>query len=201
MFTGLVTRVGTLQSVEAGEAGGTLFVQHEAWEDPVEEGESIAVNGCCLTASHVGPEQFRCELLKETLDRTSLGGKRVGDALNLERALRVGDRLGGHILSGHIDGVAEIDEIRPVGRDRELIFQCDPALSGGMVMKGSIACDGISLTLASISKGAFSVHIIPFTLEQTNLGSCMVGDVANVEIDMIGKYVKKHLDEHGMATS
>jgi riboflavin synthase len=198
MFTGLITSLGRIEAIEANDAGGTIVVQHEPWDDPVEQGESIAVNGCCLTASGVEPGRFRCELLKETLDRTSLGQNGVGDRINLERALSVGDRLGGHILSGHIDGLGKISEIRELGRDREYAISCDPCLANGMVMKGSIACDGISLTLTGVSTNGFSVHIIPFTLEHTNLGFHKAGNFVNIEIDMIGKYVKKHLADAGL---
>jgi riboflavin synthase len=195
MFTGLITRLGGVESVETGESGGTLVITHEPWDEPVEEGESIAVNGCCLTASSVESGRFRCELLKETLDRTSLGQEGSGGQVNLERALRVGDRLGGHILSGHIDGVAEVSAIRERGRDREFSFTCAENLAEGMVLKGSIACDGISLTLTDVKASGFAVHIIPYTLEHTNLGTRKAGDRVNIEIDMIGKYVKKYLSD------
>ncbi len=156
-------------------------------------GESVAVNGCCLTVTAHDAETCRFEAGPETLRRTNLGDLRNGDRVNLERSLRVGDRLGGHIVQGHIDGVGRIERILSDGAWVMIWFACPPELSAQMVSKGSVAVDGVSLTLVDVEDGRFSVALIPHTLAHTTLGFKRPGDPVNLETDLLAKYVQKCL--------
>ena len=193
MFTGLVEKVGRLVALDSTGAGATVRVAHDAWETPLVQGESVAVQGACLTVASVGAGEFVCDVLAETLDRTTLASTPAGAALNLERALRLGDRLGGHMVSGHVDGLGTLAGVRRAGRDRVLRVACAGELLRGIVSKGSIAVDGVSLTVAALDPDAFEVAIIPTTWEQTSLGVRQVGDRVNLETDMLGKYVQRLL--------
>ncbi len=200
MFTGLIQQVGSL--VRRETAGGLrLVIAADSWTPPLAIGESVAVNGVCLTVAGLQERTFTCDVLRETLDRTSLGARQPGGALNLERALRMGDPLGGHMMTGHVDGTGTLVQKRAVGRDWVLTITCAGALLRGMVLKGSIAVDGISLTIAGLDSRSFSVHIIPLTWNQTNLSQLRVGDVMNLETDIIGKHVRRRLeaDQSGSA--
>jgi riboflavin synthase len=193
MFTGLVEAVGELRRSERSQGGASLVIACPAWETGLVLGESIAVQGACLTVTSFDATSFTCDVLDETLDRTNLGEKSIGDALNLERALKLGDRLGGHMVSGHIDAVGTIAEIRPAGRDRILFVQCAPDIAAGIVEKGSISIDGISLTVSVVTENRFAVDLIPFTWEHTSLRDRHQGDRVNLETDMFGKYVQRYL--------
>jgi len=198
MFTGLIERVGRLASMDRRGAGAVLRVTHDAWSEPLVEGESVAVQGACLTVVRVEPDAFECDALAETLDRTSLGRTQRGDRLNLERAMRATDRMGGHFVSGHVDGGGRLVERRESGHDWVLRIGCTPELGDGIVLKGSVACDGVSLTVSARADEAFEVSVIPFTWAHTSLSYLAPGDEVNIETDMLGKYVRRYT---GAATS
>lgn len=190
MFTGLVQTVGEVTSF----SGGQLSVQFDAsaWlDDPIKSGESVAVNGCCLTT--VQEKALEFELSPETIERTACDKFKVGTRLNLERAMRPIDRLGGHIVQGHVDGVGEISAIQPNGEHTEFVFQIDSACDRYLIDKGSVTVDGISLTVVNPEQGKFSVWVIPHTLDHTNLMDAKVGDKVNVEFDVLAKHVEKLL--------
>ena len=190
MFTGLVQQVGRLEQISfQGEAGRLALAAR--FDSPLQIGESIAVNGACLTLVEQHGEKLVFDVLRETFDKTSLRDKGPGSPLNLERALRVGDPLGGHLVSGHVDGTGAVRRIESAGRDKALIVAA-PSQLPEIVSKGSIAIDGISLTVVEVSptEGTFSVHVIPHTWSQTALSALAQGSRVNLETDMIGKYVR-----------
>jgi riboflavin synthase len=193
MFTGLVEKVGLLGSLQRTPDGARISVQCDAWMAPLVPGESVAVQGACLTVVESYAGGFGCDVLEETLRRTGLGGKRPGARLNLERALRADGRLGGHLVTGHIDGTGSVAALRNTGRDWELDVACDAALCAGIVLKGSISCDGVSLTVARVSGSMFGINIIPFTWQHTSLSALRAGDMVNLETDYIGKYVLQYM--------
>ena len=195
MFTGLVQAMGRILRAEDEGAGRRLAIEWEGLDDddPIELGESIAVNGCCLTAVAIDGERFEVQAGPETLLRTNLGARGAGDRVNLERSLRVGDRLGGHFVQGHVDTVATLRERRTEGEWEFLAFAIDPAWTPLMVPKGSIAVDGVSLTLVEVSEEGFSVMLIPHTLAVTTLGLLRPGDAVNIETDMLARHVRKLL--------
>lgn len=189
MFTGIVEMRGTLVSRD----GHRLVVRGErAFADPV-RGESIAVNGCCLTLEVCRGAEMVFHTLSETLDRTNLGRLKIGAAVNLERALRLGDRLGGHMVSGHVDAVGEVVE-RVKRGDVELTVGFPPELAPYIVRKGSIAVDGVSLTVARLEADRFTVCLIPVTLADTALAERAPGDRVNLETDLAGKYILRRFE-------
>ncbi|WZO98448.1 riboflavin synthase [Isosphaeraceae bacterium EP7] len=195
MFTGLVQVLGRLDRSEVQEQGRRLTI---AWpgldgSEPFALGESIAVNGCCLTVVHAEADAFDAEAGPETLLRTNLGELAAGAPVNLERSLRLGDRLGGHFVQGHVDTTATLLERRPEGEWQFLAFGIAPEWTTLLVEKGSIAVDGVSLTLVSVGPDRFSVMLIPHTLAATTLGTLKVGDRVNIEADMLAKHVRKLL--------
>ena len=193
MFTGLIERTGRLEALHRVGGGGRLTVAHDPWTPALEPGESIAVQGACLTVARPEPGRFVCDVLEESLRRTSLGDKPPGARLNLERARRAGDRFGGHFVTGHVDGTgALVSRGRADAGDWVLRISCPEALIGGIVPKGCIACDGVSLTVVDLDPDGFSVHVIPFTLDRTSLGDLRPGDAVNIETDLLGKYVQRH---------
>jgi riboflavin synthase len=191
MFTGLVEALGRVEEMIEEGAGRRLRIGWPGLAEPLALGESVAVNGCCLTVVAAEPGRFTVQAGPETLLRTNLGEKRAGDPVNLERSLRVGDRLGGHFVQGHIDTTARLVERRPEGEWEFLAFAIDPAWTPLMVPKGSIAVDGVSLTLVEVTPDGFSVMLIPHTLAVTTLGTLQPGDRVNVETDMLAKHVRK----------
>lgn len=194
MFTGIIQGLGRV--FERRPAGGGVVFGIEAdflLTDPA-EGESIAVNGACLTARNIQHNRFYADASPETLQRTGLGLLHAGSQVNLERALRLCDRLGGHLVSGHVDCLGQVAERKALGDFTLFSFSLDAALSKYVIEKGSIAINGISLTVNRCGQGFFEVSIIPHTLENTTLGRLSPGDRVNVEVDMIGKYVEKLLD-------
>lgn len=193
MFTGIIE--GTGKIVAKRSVGGGVGLDIDAGfelRDPA-EGESIAVNGVCLTAYDIRGRRFSADVSPETLSRTKLGRLTAGMEVNLERALRLSDRLGGHIVSGHVDCLAEVSTKKEVGDYTIYSFTLPQAQSRYIIEKGSIAIDGISLTVNSCGDGFFEVSIIPHTLKMTTLVSLRIGDVVNIEVDVIGKYVEKLL--------
>ena len=195
MFTGLIEKIGRIERIERIETGARLTIAHDAWTSPLVPGDSVAVQGACLTVTRPAAQSFTCDVLEETLQRTTLAHAESGMAVNLERAMRAGDRFGGHMVSGHVDGVGVVRRIENSGRDIILEIACAPELLGGMVMKGSIAIDGISLTITGISDEAFAVTLIPFTREHTTLNNRKPGDAVNLELDMLGKYVRRYMEQ------
>ncbi|MFO7607258.1 MAG: riboflavin synthase [Desulfurivibrionaceae bacterium] len=193
MFTGIIQGRGVI--LEKRPAGGGLVFGIEAdfdLADPA-EGESIAINGVCLTAREISGRRFLADVSPESLKRTNLGRISVGGTVNLERALKLSDRLGGHLVSGHVDGVAEIVSRDPRGDFVVFTFGVPEGLGRYIIEKGSITIDGISLTVNRVDDRSFSVSIIPHTLEITTLGKLAQGDQVNLEVDLIGKYVEKLL--------
>jgi riboflavin synthase len=193
MFTGLVEALGVVHELTADGAGRLLVIEAPSLTGELALGESVAVNGACLTVVAHDATTCRFQAGPETLRRTNLGDLHAGDRVNLERSLRVGDRLGGHIVQGHIDGVGRIDRILSDGEWVLMWFACPSDLSAQMVRKGSVAVDGVSLTLVDVEDGLFSVALIPHTLALTTLGFKRPGDPVNLETDLLAKYVQKCL--------
>jgi len=194
MFSGIVEDVGVLQALEEKDKGVLLRVgvrKIDAGELVL--GESVAVNGVCLTVVSVEDGSFSVDASHETLSRTNLSGLQAGSRVNLERSLRVGDRMGGHIVTGHVDGVVGVQSISPVGESRVFSFSIPAALAKYVVEKGSVAVDGVSLTVNSVRGTEFSVNIIPYTLRETTFSEFRRGREVNIECDIIGKYVEKML--------
>jgi riboflavin synthase len=190
MFTGIVEGLATVQRVQDEGAGRTLHLAL-AFAHEVHLGESIAINGVCLTVVHQHEQSCRFQAGPETLSRTNLGDLRQGDQVNIERALKLSDRLGGHFVQGHVDGTGFIDTRQLQGDWETIWFRCAEELTSQMVPKGSIAVDGVSLTLVDVQKSRFSVALIPHTLSCTTLGFKQVGAKVNLETDLIGKYVAR----------
>lgn len=193
MFTGLVEVMGRVERVQEEAAGRRLVLRWPGLAEPIAMGESVSVCGCCLTVVAHGGETFEVQAGPETLERTNLGTKKAGDAVNLERSLRVGDRLGGHFVQGHIDATAALASRRDEGDWQYLGFALDPAWMPLLVPKGSIAVDGVSLTIVDALHDGFSVMMIPHTLAATTLGTLKEGDRVNIEADMIAKHVRRLL--------
>jgi riboflavin synthase len=190
MFTGLIQDVGTVEAVEAGLDGARIRVVTELAPE-IAEGDSVAVNGICLTATTVDSAGFETEAMNQTLEVTALGGLEVEARVNLELAMKVSDRLGGHIVQGHADGVGKVVEVEEDGFARRLRVELAPELLRYVVAKGSIALDGVSLTVADLGDSWAVVSLIPETLERTNLGAAAPGDELNVECDVVAKYVER----------
>jgi riboflavin synthase len=186
MFTGLVQQLGTLTSLEGGRLAVTATLAGE-----LSVGDSVAVNGACLTATSVTPDAFTADVMEETLRRTALGALRPGDPVNLELPLRAADRLGGHFVQGHVDGVGTVAAVHDEGFSRLVEIEAEAGLMRYVVEKGSIAVDGVSLTVASLGDGTFGVSLIPETLERTTLGRASPGDSVNLEVDVLAKYVER----------
>ena len=195
MFTGIVEETGIIERIKPAAKAIQFTVQARKCGRDLKIGDSIAVNGCCLTvvklASRGGGKLVRFDLLRETWQRTNLQFTRAGSLVNLERALEVGGRLGGHFVTGHIDGTGKIIRWEKTGQDHVLEIAAPPEVMRYVVFKGSIAMDGISLTLAAVRRKSFRLWIIPHTYEVTTLRERKVGDVVNLEADIIGKYVRQ----------
>ncbi len=190
MFTGLVQDVGRVEAVKTGAGGARLRIASRLGAE-VEPGGSVAVSGVCLTATAADRGGFDTEAMNQTLAVSSLGGIEVGSRVNLELAMRASDRLGGHILQGHVDGVGEVVSVAPDGFARRLRVALGPELSRYVVERGSIALDGVSLTVAALAEDWAEVALIPETLERTILGEAAAGDGLNVECDIVAKYVER----------
>jgi riboflavin synthase len=190
MFTGLVEDLGTVAAVDATGDGVRLTLESRLARE-LGEGDSVAVNGVCLTALGICGERFGADVMHETLRRSSLGEVAAGSRVNLELALRVDARLGGHMMQGHVDGVGAVTAVRQDGFARVVTVEADPSLLRYVVEKGSIAVDGVSLTVARVGDSDFDVSLIPETLERTNLGRAAPGAPVNLEVDILAKYVEK----------
>jgi riboflavin synthase len=193
MFTGIVEGTGTVVAlaVAAGGDGARLEVEAPWPAGDLRLGESVAVNGCCLTVAAPAAAGFVADLVAETLRRTALGGLAVGARVNLERPMALGGRLGGHLVQGHVDGVARILDRTPVELGEEVRVELPPDLERYVVEKGSIAVDGVSLTVAGVGPGWFAVALVPHTLEVTTLGDRRPGDPVQLEVDVVAKYVER----------
>jgi riboflavin synthase len=191
VFTGLIEDVGKIQRIAPRRSGMELSISCGLPVAEIQLGDSIAVDGACLTVTAMQGLGFSVDVSSETLQRTTLGKRRAGGRVNLERALRLGDRLGGHIVSGHIDGIAVLSAREQTGEFTRLVFSAPEQLLKYIIEKGSVAIDGISLTVNTVTGRDFSVMIIPHTLEKTTLAGKAAGDQVNIENDLIGKYVEK----------
>jgi riboflavin synthase len=190
VFTGLIQDVGTVESIDAGAEGARLRVATELGAE-IAAGDSVAVNGVCLTAVSVDAAGFATEAMNRTLEVTALGGLEVGGRVNLEPAMRASDRLGGHIVQGHVDGVGEVVSVEEDGFARRLRVEPPGELLRYAVDRGSVALDGVSLTIAELGEGWIEVSLIPETLERTTLGEADAGRKLNVECDVVAKYVER----------
>jgi riboflavin synthase len=193
MFTGIVEGTGTVAALAVAADGGGARLEVEApWlAGDLRLGESVAVNGCCVTVAAPVAAGFAADLVAETLRRTALGGLAAGDRVNLERPMALGGRLGGHLVQGHVDGVARIIGRTAVGDGEEVRVELPGALERYVVEKGSIAVDGVSLTVAGVGPGWFAVALVPHTLEVTTLGDRRPGDPVQLEVDVVAKYVER----------
>jgi riboflavin synthase len=190
MFTGLIEDIGRIESLESGEDGARVRIATRLAPE-IAEGDSVAVNGVCLTATAVDADGFETEAMNQTLTVTALGGLNSGDSVNLELAMKASDRLGGHIVQGHADGVGTVLAIEDDGFARRLRVDLGPKLIRYVVEKGSITLNGVSLTVADLGDSWAVVSLIPETLERTTLGEAEVGDKLNVECDVVAKYVER----------
>jgi riboflavin synthase len=195
MFTGLIEATGTIDALDPSASGQRLRVSTPIAAE-LRIGDSIAVNGVCLTATEIGPFGFSAIVSPETLRVTSLGGFTPGRLVNLERPLRADGRLGGHFVLGHVDAMGRIADLKPDGDCYWLSVECSPEFSPLLIPKGSVAVDGISLTIAALAGEQFAVQIVPHTWDHTALRTARVGDVVNLEGDVIGKYVARLLAAH-----
>ncbi|HEY8900064.1 MAG TPA: riboflavin synthase [Chthoniobacterales bacterium] len=193
MFTGLVETTGYLRNFENTPAGGQLFIETPALAAQAVLGESIATNGCCLTVAEILGDTLRFDLLAETLRATNLGRLAPDSRVNLERALAANARLGGHFVQGHVDCTAAVLDVDTSGPDLGLTFELRPAFARYLVVKGSIAVNGVSLTVGNLSEDRFSIWIIPHTRAETNLGDLLPGEQVNLEFDLLAKYAERLL--------
>lgn len=197
MFTGIVEEVRKVVSLEKSGAGGRIVVQARNVLEGTRLGDSILVNGACLTVSSMSTDRIEMDLLGETLSRTTLGSLRPGDIVNLERSLTPQSRLGGHFVLGHVDGTGTITRFERAGEDLVLEIEAPAEIVAKLSPKGSIAVDGISLTVVSIADRRFTVHIVPHTLNATNLKARKVGEKVNIEIDIFARYLHDFLTRQG----
>jgi riboflavin synthase len=199
MFTGIVEELGTVRRVERRAGGARFEFESDTVLDDVELGASIAVNGCCVTVVEWGDGWWAADAVTESLERTALGSLQPGDPVNLERPLRLSDRLGGHLVQGHVDAVGHVEARRPLPDGSTLVrFSAPPDLLRYVVEKGSITVDGVSMTVTAVDDDGFGVAVVPHTLEVTTLGLKGPGDAVNLEVDVLAKYVERLLN--GSAT-
>jgi riboflavin synthase len=201
MFTGIIEEIGVVQAIERGEQSARFTIQADKVTEDVAIGDSITVNGTCLTVVHHASGLLAFEAVFETLQKTALGALAIGDVVNLERSLAANGRFGGHIVQGHVDGVGTIASIRAVDNSYYIYITARPSQLRYIVRKGSIAVDGISLTVVEADDKMFSVSIIPHTWEHTNLHTRRAGDTVNLETDIIGKYVERLLGDAARSES
>ena len=193
MFTGLIQEIGTVLSVSQNKEGKEFIIKAPALIKEIEIDDSVATNGCCLTATEIKGETFKVQAVHMTLQKTSIGLLRPNDKVNLELSLRPQDRLGGHFVQGHVNGMGKIKQIKTIGENWEMEVSFPIELRKYMISEGSVTLDGISLTIAKLSPESLTVAIIPHTLEKTTLGTKKAGDHLNLEVDMIAKYIENFL--------
>jgi riboflavin synthase len=198
MFTGLVEEVGEIARVETGAAERRLWVRAARVREDAHIGDSVAVSGCCLTVVALEPESFAADVVPETLARTTLGALAKGHRVNLERSLRLDQRLGGHLVQGHVDGVGKVRSVTPEGEGRRLVIELPADLSRFVAEKGSLAVDGVSLTGAACRGTRCEIALIPHTLRATVAGDYGPGAAVNLEVDLVARYVARLLDEAGV---
>jgi len=191
VFTGIIEEIGTIREIRFKHEGAVISISAGEIIPGLKIGDSVAVNGVCLTATSMGSGSFSCDISAETLRLSSFKQSKPGLRVNLERSLMVGGRLGGHIVQGHVDGVGRLQAKIPSGEGYELSFYFPGELERYLVYKGSIAVNGVSLTIASLGKESFTVAAIPLTLEATNLNQLKIGDPVNLEVDILGKYFER----------
>ncbi len=198
MFTGIVQRLGNITELKMdGTAGRITMIPNRPFDKSIGLGDSIAVNGTCLTVAAIEADALMFDVLGETFDKTNLGEKKPGDLVNLEQALALGDTLGGHIVTGHVDNTGTVAKVEEVGRDFKFTIECSRDMLMLMVYKGSIAIDGISLTVAELTDTGFIVYIIPHTIQETDMSEFKVGTQVNLEADILGKHVQRILEFGG----
>jgi riboflavin synthase len=195
VFTGLIADLGSVTAVELDGDGATLEISTPLAAS-LSEGDSIAVNGVCLTATTLTSGSFSAQAMRATLERSSLADLHAGARVNLELALRVEDRLGGHVVQGHVDGTGSVRSVREEGFSRVLEIDTEPRLARYLVEKGSVAVDGVSLTVSALHDHGFAVSLIPETLQRTNLGRIGEGSLVNIEVDILAKHVERLLQAH-----
>lgn len=193
MFTGIIEAVGTISRIESQGGGKVLRIDTDMDLSPCKIGDSIAVNGACLTAVALQKHRFAVDMAPETVARTTFHKKNTGSRVNLERALRLSDRLDGHLVSGHIDGTGKILSIKRLSNAVVISIEVSAAMAGEMIEKGSVAVDGVSLTINRVMERSFELSIIPHTAQITTIGTMKIGDSVNIETDMLGKYVRRFL--------
>ena len=193
VFTGIIEELGTIKGVRKQSEGIRLSVTAKVIMDGMKTGDSIAVNGACLTVTEFDNTSFTADVSGETVKRTTLEKLRPGDKVNLERPMKLSDRLGGHLVSGHIDGIGVIRGVERRGGMSVFTFEVQKEIQQYLIQKGSIAIDGISLTVNEVNGNRYTVTVIPHTAEMTTLGFKKTGDIVNLEADMIGKYVEKFI--------
>jgi riboflavin synthase len=193
MFTGLVQELGTVVAITANTEGKEFVIKAPALIREIQIDDSVATNGVCLTATKITGDTFKVQAVHVTLEKTSLGGLKVNDKVNLELSLRPQDRLGGHFVQGHVNALGQIKQINKIGKNWEIEVSFPSELRKYMISEGSVALDGISLTVARLTPTTLTVTIIPHTLEKTSLSSKKVGDQLNIEVDMIAKYIENFL--------
>lgn len=201
MFTGIIEYLGKVKQVKLQASSAIIVVDVGLLSDDVNPGDSIAINGACLTVTQIKDSEVYFDVSTETLSKTTIGGLKTSDNVNIERSLKMGDKLGGHFVTGHVDGVGVINKVENEPGQCTVWFSVSEELTNMMIKKGSVAVDGISLTIVEIRDGLFSVALIPYTLEATTLGFKKAGQKVNIETDMLGKWVKRILTVNESTTS
>lgn len=197
MFTGIIETVGTVAEIEGGSDGKRFTIESDLVTSDLEIGDSVAVNGVCLTATTISGSRFTVDTVVETLDRTNLGSVAIGTGVNLERAMPASGRFDGHIVQGHVEGTGQISHIAPEGTGQRWTITASRAQMRYIVEKGSITVNGVSLTVAGVTDDAFEIALIPHTLEVTAFSDAAVGDAVNLEVDILAKYVERLLEARG----
>ena len=195
MFTGLIEKQGIIKGITKRGDGYLIDIEHTSWDEELKSGDSVAVCGVCLTAINISSTCFSADMLLETALMTTLGDKSIGDVVNLERAMAANGRFGGHFVTGHVDGIGMISEVKSLSKDYVVTIEAKKNLLDGIVLKGSVSVEGISLTIVKVDLKTFDIHIIPTTWKETNLATIGKGGQVNLETDMIGKYVKQFMDK------
>lgn len=195
MFTGIIRALGTVSHVAVSSDGAHLEIAAPEIAATLTEGESVAVNGCCLTVATRNPPAFTFQLTPETLSRTCMGDLAIGEAVNLEPALRVGDSLGGHVVQGHVDATGTVLEQAPVGDSVVMRYTAPPEVLRYLILKGSIAVDGVSLTVTAVESQSFAVSLVQYTQAHTNLTRKPLGACVNLEVDLFAKYIERLLQQ------